>query len=260
MTDFGPAMIEAARDYRFLLDRGYPERSSLALVGNRHRLDADERLMLFRGVASRFDSERRRLRAASPEAGDLVLLDAYNVVFTIVHYYIGKPCFLSSDGFLRDAGANYGRVPREELLLRVFGELADFLATKDLPVEAFFDAPVSRSGEHAAALRSAFATARLRSVVGVASSADGAIIARIEALLGPRQKGSSAASEEGLAAGEESSAPSEAGSEYRPRGVFVASSDSVLVDGAPKAWDLAREFLEARHGARFPAFSTSLSS
>ncbi|HUX42404.1 MAG TPA: DUF434 domain-containing protein [Rectinemataceae bacterium] len=244
MTAFGPALIEAARDYRYLLDRGYPEPSSLALVGNRHRLDAEERLMLFRGVASRADSERRRRRAASPEAGDLVLLDAYNVVFTIVHYYIGKPCFLSSDGCLRDVGANYGRVAHEELLLRVFSELAAFLGPRSLSIEAFFDAPVSRSGEHAGALREAFSVARIPADVRAEASADGAIVARIDSLLGTRPGAGSAAGEAGKAG---------AGSL-----LLVASSDSVLVDRAPLAWDLAREFLEARHGALFPDFGAVL--
>ena len=240
MTTFGVALAEAARDYRYLLDRGYPEPSSIALVGNRHRLDAEERLMLFRGLASISDSERRRLRAASPREGDLVLLDAYNVVFTIVHYYLGKPCFLSSDGYLRDVGANYGRVPHEELLRRVFGELAAFLAPRGLSIEAFFDAPVSRSGEHAAALREAFTVAGIPAEVRVGASADGAIGARIESFLGARRP-------DGPIEGE-------VGSAGRPRGLLVASSDSVLVDRAPAAWDLARGFLESRHGAVFPDF------
>ena len=244
MTAFTAALIEAAHDYRYLLDRGYPESSSIALVGNRHRLEADGRLMLFRGVASRADSERRRGHLAPPRAGDLVLLDAYNVVLTIVHYYLGKPCFLSSDGCLRDAGANYGRVSHGELLLRVFAELAGFLSPRNLVLEAFFDAPVSRSGEHAAALRAAFSSAHCLAEVGAAASADGAIGARIEFILGPRKD-----------IDQEARTRDPSGSHRR---LFVASSDSVLVDRAPWAWDLAREFLEERHAATFGNFAAIL--
>ncbi|HUX37629.1 MAG TPA: DUF434 domain-containing protein [Rectinemataceae bacterium] len=229
-----PSLAEAARDYRFLLDRGYPERSSGELVGNRRRLEAEGRQMLFRGVASSADSARRRSRLASPAAGALILLDVYNVAFTLVHYFLGKACFLCSDGLVRDAGANYGRVPREELLHRAFGEIASYLGPRGLRVEAFLDAPVSRSGEHAAALRAAFAAAHLESLVELAASADGAIAARLGAL---------------------AETPAAA---HGPVRVLVASSDSVLVDRAPAAWDLGRELLESRHAAFFPDFGALL--
>ena len=231
---FQPSLAEAARDYRFLLDRGYPEKSSGQLVGNRRRLDADQRLMLFRGVASSDDSARRRARLARPKRGDLVLLDAYNVAFTLVHYFLGKVCFLCSDGLLRDVGANYGRVPREELLRRAFAELASYLGPQGLRVEAFLDAPLSRSGEHAAALREAFAALGQEARVELAASADGAIVSR----LGTLAEASSTATGRARA--------------------FVASSDSVLVDRAPEAWDLGRELLEQRHAAIFPDFGALL--
>ena len=200
--------------------------------------------MLFRGVASRSDSERRKRRLATPGEGSLVLLDAYNVIFTIVHYYLGKPCFLSSDGCLRDVGANYGRVAHEELLRRVLAELAAFLAPRGLSIEAFFDAPVSRSGEHARALREAFSIGGIAIEVRVEASADGAIRARIESLHGLRIGSDPAAVE--------------AASRRSDGGLFVASSDSVLVDRAPLAWDLARAFLKERHGAAFPDFASIL--
>ena len=225
MTDFRPALADAARDYRLLLDRGYPEKASGGLVGNRHRLDADERLMLFRGVASKVDSARRRGRLGEPRGGELVLLDAYNVAFTLVHYFLGKPCFLCSDGFLRDAGANYGRVSRDDLLGRAFGELAEFLRFRGLTLEAFLDAPVSRSGDHAATLRGVLAAADVSAEVRLERSADGAIVARVDALSRP---------------------------------VLVAGSDSILVDRSPAAWDLARDLLETKYRADFPDFAVAL--
>ena len=218
---------EAARDYRLLLDRGYPAKSTLALVGNRWRLDAEERIVLFRGMSSTVESACRAAKLGAPGSGDLLLVDLYNVAFTIVHYLIGKPCFISSDGFLRDAGANYGRVAHDAELARAFDLIASTLVSLPFArVEAYLDAPVSRSGEHAAAFRAAWAGAAASVRPGAADclveavpSADGAIISRL---------------------GNESS-----------RTILVASSDSAIIDRAPRAFDLALHIL----ASRFPSIS-----
>jgi hypothetical protein len=218
------AFREAARDYRLLLDRGYSGPATLKLVGDRHRLSAEERLILFRGIASTGDSARRRTKLAKEAAGKPLLLDAYNQAFGIVHYLLGKPCFVATDGLLRDAGANYGRVPHDELLLRAFAELAAGAASCGVArVEAFLDSPVSRSAEHAAGLRAALVSAGLEAAVSIGKSADGAIVARLGGRLG------------------------------EPEGAaLVASGDSALVDRAPAVFDLARRVLEERFGAVLP--------
>jgi len=234
--DFGEAFRAAVGEYRWLLDRGYPGGASLKLVGDRRRLSAEERLVVFRGVASSADSETRRARLAVSAEGRLILLDAYNAAFTVVHYLVGKPCFLSTDGLLRDAGANYGRVPREELLSRAFGELAQAAREAGAAaVEAWLDAPVSRSAAHAAALRAALEAAGLPSRVELARSADGAILARLRE-----------ASGRGEAAAGGGQAP--ARTAVPP---IVASSDSAIADQAPEVFDLARRLLAARYGAAF---------
>lgn len=226
---------EAARDFRLLLDRGYSGPATLKLVGDRRRLGAEERLILFRGLASAADSESRRARIAGEARGGLLLLDAYNQAFAIVHYLLGKPCFVATDGLLRDAGANYGRVPHDELLSRAFAELAAEAAALGVArVEAFLDSPVSRSAEHARELRAALSAAGLEAEAGLARSADAAILARLGE----------------LAAG----VPPGGG-----RGtVLVASGDSVLADRVPAIFDLARSTLERRFGASLLDLSSLL--
>lgn len=49
-----------------LLDRGYPARTSLTLAGDRYRLTAQERNVLFRGLATSAESESRRARIGCP--------------------------------------------------------------------------------------------------------------------------------------------------------------------------------------------------
>jgi hypothetical protein len=219
------ALWEAAADYRLLLDRGYPVKASLALVGDRWRLGTDERIILFRGLQSSQAAASRRAKLSLPPAGATIVVDLYNVAFTIVHFLIGKPCFISGDGFLRDAGANYGRVPHEAELGRAFGLIATaLLALAPARIAAFLDAPVSRSGEHAAAFRSALegavegrGGAVPELLVETAASADGAILAYLN-----RE------AREGKEAGPVA---------------FVASSDSVVIDRAERAVDLARSIL-----------------
>jgi hypothetical protein len=49
-------VVEAARDYRFLLDRGYPRKPSLDLVAARYMLDRKEKMLLYRCVHSSKDA------------------------------------------------------------------------------------------------------------------------------------------------------------------------------------------------------------
>jgi hypothetical protein len=242
------ALSAAFEDYVLLLDRGYPAQATIKLVGDRHRLSADERLVLFRGGTSSSDAERRSAKLARPGPGAVILVDLYNVAFTIVHYLVGKPCFISRDGLLRDAGANYGRVPHEDILARAFDLLASrLIELRPSRIEAFVDAPVSRSGGHAELFRAALAAARRAALsragdrvsadeegegpiwnVCVAHSADGAVNAALE---------------------EFAHGPAEG------RSVFVVSADSVLVDRAPRIFDAAREILEDEFGARLDDLS-----
>jgi hypothetical protein len=43
------AFINACHDYYYLLNRHFPERGVLKLVGDRYRLDGDQRTVLYRG-------------------------------------------------------------------------------------------------------------------------------------------------------------------------------------------------------------------
>lgn len=170
----GPRLISAVRDYRSLLDLGYPEQATLKLVGDRYRLDRRERMVLFRGVHGKEFSERisARLLDTLP-AGASMAVDGYNVLFTLLNYRRGHPLFIGTDGLLRDAGGAHGRIPADEhfdeasaQLLRSFGTLGA------ASVSIFLDAPVSGSGDLAAALRSAADGSSCSVVVRTAPSAD----------------------------------------------------------------------------------------
>ena len=108
MRDLNIFFQNAIEDLVFLLDRQYPKKSAIELVGNRYQLDSDERMVLYRGV---FDTEgmkeRLRKRVETPVTGR-VLIDGYNVLITIESYLKGKLVFRSLDTFVRDVSGMYG--------------------------------------------------------------------------------------------------------------------------------------------------------
>lgn len=210
------SLSEAVRDYRQLLDRGYPVQATIKLVGDRYRLDREGRVILFRGVHGRGTSGRisRRILTALPARAALGV-DGYNVLFTVANYRTGHPLFVGTDGLLRDAGGAHGRFPSREVfgeaLVLVVGRLAEL---EPAGASFYLDAPVSSSGDHAAAIRRACSEAGVPASVYVVASAD------------PLVRDFS--------------------------GEAIATSDSaVAIAARAPVYDLARDVLERRFGARF---------
>jgi hypothetical protein len=192
-------LARAAADYRWLLDRGYPPKAALKLVGDRRRMTGDERMILFRGVASSAASASRAAVIEASAAGRAVYVDGYNQALTVMHYLAGRPVFVSSDGLLRDAGGSHGRIANQALFERAASALVDHLASLEpVLVAVFLDSPVSGSAGHAAMLRALFAAQGIEARLSLEKSAD---------------------------------APLKAA----PRGCLVASSDSAIADAIAEA-------------------------
>jgi hypothetical protein len=167
------ALIGAAADYRWLLDSGYPEQASIKLVGDRFALGKEERLVLFRGISSSAASASRRSAQVGGAAGRLLLVDAYNQIYSVMHYLAGKPVFVCSDGLLRDAGAAHGRISNAELFDRAAATLARGLARAHIAKAlAYFDSPVPYSAAHARAFRETLSAAGVDADCPVVKSAD----------------------------------------------------------------------------------------
>jgi hypothetical protein len=165
--------VRAVQDYRWLLDRAYPAAATIKLIGDRYRLDTEERLILFRGVASAADSANRRALQTAEVQGRFLLVDGYNQILSIMHYRDGRPVFLSTDGLLRDVGASHGRIPDRERFLSAMETFADALAVAGpARVSAVFDAPVSGSAEHAVLFGRTLRARGLPAESGVEKSAD----------------------------------------------------------------------------------------
>ncbi|MFO7932967.1 MAG: DUF434 domain-containing protein [Bacteroidales bacterium] len=144
---FPDELLQAAADYEWMLSRGYPQKSSLKLVGDRFRLSGNLRQVLYRGISSREQAETRKKKLGSVRKGDVVLVDTYNVLFTVNNYLLGRPVFISNDGLLRDAGEMRGRITNKPVFKRGINLLLDVLKEwKEMQFILYLDEPVSYSG------------------------------------------------------------------------------------------------------------------
>ncbi|TVR59530.1 MAG: DUF434 domain-containing protein [Spirochaetaceae bacterium] len=151
-------LIEAIREYRWLLDRGYPDQPSIKLVGDRRRLTREQRGILYRGVFSAVDSTRRTKRLVIPPAPGHdgvtgappeLLVDGHNVLFTIHNYFMGRPVVLATDGLVRDIGGTRARLPHTDGFTRVARALCDAVARFTwTSVTILLDEPLPWSREH----------------------------------------------------------------------------------------------------------------
>lgn len=147
MEQFSEEFMIAAGEYMWLLSRDYPQKSSLKMVGDKFMLTRDMRQVLYRGITSEVRAEKRKKMIASFQNGDLVLIDAYNVLFTINNYLLGKPVFISNDGILRDAGEMQGRIRNKPIFSRAVALLLDVLEEwTGITFILYLDEPVSYSG------------------------------------------------------------------------------------------------------------------
>jgi hypothetical protein len=146
----------AAEDFRYLLNRKFPRKASLELVGNRFELTFDERHLLHRGVFSDSDSELRRKKIISiKDAKDKDLaIDGHNVLITVEAGLSGKPLILADDGFVRDISALSGSFKNTETTDKAIQCIVTFLKKwRPRHTLFLFDAPISKSGILAQELR-----------------------------------------------------------------------------------------------------------
>ena len=143
-----PANVrQAARDYLWFLNQGYPQNASLKLVGDKFMLSGELRQVLYRGIAASKAAQARQKKIGTVSRGDHVLIDTYNVLFTINNYLLGKYLFLCNDGLLRDAGEMRGRIVSKPQFARSVSLMLEVLkGWPGLTVVHYLDEPVSHSG------------------------------------------------------------------------------------------------------------------
>lgn len=208
----------AKRDYLCLLEKNYPQKGIIKLIGNRYALSGTERTMLYRGITTDENCRNRKNKIALVKGvkGNPLFVDGYNVMITIGNYLNGNTVFISNDNFLRDAAEMHGKIFRKVLMDKVLDLLLEDL--KYLKISncvIYFDKPVSRSGELASKVSD---TMIKTGIPGHAQTADSPDYMLKQATEG-----------------------------------FIATSDSSIIDKSPlKTFDLARHVISRNFRPSFP--------
>jgi hypothetical protein len=145
----GANFLKALEDYLFLLDRRYPQKTILKMVGDHYALSGDERALLFRGSAKKQQLKLRSKKKISLLPKKSVLyVDGFNVFRTIGSYLTGNFVFEGMDGFVRDASELHRQKLSWDILGRVSELVVDYLKFTDCRQAYFyFDSPISHSGD-----------------------------------------------------------------------------------------------------------------
>jgi len=208
----------ARKDYCYLLEKHYPQKGIIKLIGDRYALSGTERTMLFRGITTSENclNRKKKLALVREIKGNVLIVDGYNVMITIGNYLNGNTVFISNDNFLRDAAEMHGKVFRKVMMDQVLGLLLDdlkYLKISDCII--YFDKPVSKSGELAAKVSTEMIKTNIRGHAQTVDSPD--------FMLKHAKKG------------------------------FIATSDSSIIDNSPvKTFDLARHVISRNFKAVFP--------
>jgi len=146
----------AISDYRFLLERMYPEKATLKLIGDKYRLSKLKRNCLFRGVVKTDTACRRKAKIIKEESlrSSNLAVDWYNILITVESYLKGYPLFIADDGVLRDSAGIHGSYRETRITGKAVDEIfrqLERLNPKKLDI--FIDSPVSHSGLMAEKLR-----------------------------------------------------------------------------------------------------------
>lgn len=144
-----PILAEATADMSWLLSKGYSEKSTLKLVGDRYSLKQRQRIAVMRSACS--DAQLRRRKGAEVEAvkmhGQHLILDGYNLLITIEAALGGGILLIGRDGCIRDLASIHGTYRRVEETLPAVSVISDTLSRLDTTtVTWLLDKPVSNSG------------------------------------------------------------------------------------------------------------------
>ena len=211
---FSPATIadlrSAIADFSLLLTKGYAEKSSLKLVGDRFSLTERQRLAIMRSACSdqELKSREKREIKITEVANQPIVIDGYNILITVEAAMSGGVIFKGRDGCFRDLASIHGtyrKVSETIPAVQLIGEFLNKISVANCLW--LLDSPVSNSG-------------RLKTLIGELAS-ENEWDWEIELLTSPDAK-------------------------LIKTDLTVASSDSVVLDNC-KSWvNLARAIIEKK--------------
>jgi hypothetical protein len=144
-----PALRAATQELSWLLTRDYASVSALKLVGDRHALQARQRLAVARCAcpdAAREERARREL-AVQQLAGRELWLDGYNVLTSLEAALAGGVILAARDGCYRDLASMHGSYRKVDETLPALRLLGEVLTGQRVSAcRWLLDRPVSNSG------------------------------------------------------------------------------------------------------------------
>ena len=139
----------ALGDYSLLLTKGYAQKSSLKLVGDKFSLTERQRIALMRSACSdeQLASRIERRVAVEDIADRRIALDGYNVLITIEAAISGGVIFKGRDGCYRDLASIHGTYRKVSETIPAVELIGRFLQEIGTPEALWLlDKPVSNSG------------------------------------------------------------------------------------------------------------------
>ncbi|MGA2172328.1 MAG: DUF434 domain-containing protein [Sedimentisphaerales bacterium] len=205
-----PDLRRAVADYSLLLTKGYADKSSLKLVGDRFALTERQRLAVMRSSCS--DEQLARRKSRQLDIGDIagkgIAIDGYNVLITIEAAMSGGIIFKGRDGCYRDLASIHGTYRKVTETIPAVELIGGFLQQIGVVQTLWLlDSPVSNSG-------------RLKTLIGQIARTNNWDW-QIELVLSPDAV-------------------------LIKSGKIIASSDSVVLDGCSKWGNLAAEIIKAK--------------
>jgi hypothetical protein len=203
-----PVLAQAVAELSWLRSRGYAEKASRTLVGDHYQLTDRQRSALMR-CACADDARTGRLSsqvAAGQLQGERLALDGYNVLTSVEAALAGGALFLGRDMCLRDVASMHGSYRKVQETLPAVDLIGQTLARLGVAGALWYlDAPVSNSGRLKTILRQQAGVRQWDWQVEIVASPDHELMAEAR---------------------------------------IVATSDSVILDGCQRWFNLARRVIE----------------
>ncbi|WP_242492615.1 DUF434 domain-containing protein [Methanolobus psychrotolerans] len=149
-------MDEAAKDIRYLLERGYQRDSSIRFTGDHYCLGKNERYILARTVFSTGTSAERKKKKLKCEElkSRTLLIDGYNVLITLESLLKGEKMWLADDSFVRDIRGVFRNHSNDHVTFEAVEEMLCFLLNSRIKnADVLLDTQMKNSGELAAFIR-----------------------------------------------------------------------------------------------------------
>ncbi len=226
-----PRLRQAVEDFSLFLTKGYADKSSLKLVGDRFSLTQRQRIAVMRGSCSDQQLEGRLARRTPVETlrGRDLAIDGYNLLITIEAALGGGLIFRGRDGCFRDLASIHGTYRKVEETIPAAELIGDFLTEIGVARALWLlDSPVSNSG-------------RLKTLLGNLAR-EHSWPWEIRLTISPDAE----LSRQLTVPGSRPSANCQPTDENRQLSSIVVSTDSVILDACPTWTNLAAEIITKR--------------